>query len=103
MDSQLFSRSYLQDLPQERKQEYIHRLVQVFLPHLLNAAAKGKTSYTYYILPETYTTLPVITCIDLIRAFEKKFPDCQVSYKETLHENTGSTPFTEESIVIDWS
>ena len=109
MSFQTFSRSYLQVLAFQgleslHKQQYIDALVQRFIAILQNDAAAGKTSYTYepphYLQQINGIT---ITIDDLISAFQRKFPDCDVSYKEVWIDVNSTTKSLRKGVVIDWS
>jgi hypothetical protein len=47
MSSQIYSREYLQGIPEQRKQAIIDQFTASFRGELFNAAALGKTSYMY--------------------------------------------------------
>lgn len=100
-----FSRSVLQAIPEQRKQQRIDGIIQEVSPDLLNAAAEGKTSYTYDLIQHNHrrNQLPVITKDDLISAFQKKFPECNVSYQETWLDINSTNRVLKKGIMIDWS
>ena len=106
MSFQTFSRTYLQVLAVQgleslHKQQYIDALVQRFIAILQNDAAAGKTSYTYE--PPHHLQLRNITIDDLISAFQRKFPDCDISYKEVWIDVNSTTKSLRKGVVIDWS
>ena len=113
MSSQTFSRSFLQGMPEQRKQQNIDKLIEQFVQDLQRAAASGKTSYMYSTARvESYNSAimrpngqeePVITNDDLISAFQRKFPDCRISYEETWVERDSNTKYLTKGIIIDWS
>ena len=123
MSSQTYSRSFLQGLPEEEKQRRIDSIVNGFILNLRNSAVAGKTQYIYtpdlhnmstpdlhnmsgpiVLTRKTYTPpTPTITNEDLIAAFQRKFPDCDVSYKETWVEVDAVNKVLKKGIVIDWS
>lgn len=114
MSSQTFSRSVLQGIPEQRKQQDIDGLIERFIHELLHAAAMGKTSYIYnvdncrelnkHLFPGgANQTSPVITIDDLVSAFQRKFPDCHVSYQETWVDVDSKTMSLKKGIIIDWS
>jgi hypothetical protein len=114
MDSETFSRSFLQGIPEQCKQSRIDQIIYQFINELKNAAAMGKTSYMYnvdncrelnkHLFPGgANQTSPVITIDDLVSAFQKKFPDCNVSYKETWVDVDSKTMSLKKGIIIDWS
>ena len=103
-----FSRSFLQGLPEQRKQQHIDLLIREFIHDLQNAAAEGKTSYMYSPrdLKEIGIRLlnkPPITNDELVSAFKKKFPDCDVSYQETWVNVSLNKKILKKGIIIDWS
>jgi hypothetical protein len=118
MSSTIFSRSFLQGIPEQRKQHQIDSIIQGFINKLQNAAAEGKTYYLYdqnNIKPETHQLqtkmyqlhqnppLPTITTDDLVSAFKIKFPDCDISYQETWVEVNSINKVLKKGIIIDWS
>jgi hypothetical protein len=106
MSTQIFSRSFLQGIPEQRKQEEMDRIIQGFINNLLNEAAKGKTSYMYDLnkhRPLAQNPLPVITNDDLVSTFQKKFPECEVSYQETWIDINSNNRVLKKGIIIDWS
>ncbi len=108
MNSQVYSREYLQSIPEQRKQQQIDCIVSYFVSQLVNAAAEGKTSYMY-VKPETekivrcHPSPPVLTDADLIAGFMTRFPGCKVSYEEEWVETRPNTRTLKKGIVIDWS
>lgn len=101
---QTFSRSFLQGIPEQRKQQHINQIIQGFMNELLNVAAAGKTSYMYSLnVAQSYPPPPVTTNDDLVSAFQKKFPDCDVSYQETWVDVNPHNRVLKKGIVIDWS
>lgn len=115
MNSETFSRSFLQGIPEQCKQNRIYQIIGHFIQDLKNAAAMGKTSYMYN--PDNCRVLnqhlfpggpknhnsPVITIDDLVSAFQKKFPECDVSYQETWVDIDSNTRSLKKGILIDWS
>jgi hypothetical protein len=107
MNSQTFSRAFLQSIPEQRKQQHIDMIIQGFLGQLQNEAAAGKTFYMYAFdersIVRQHPPLPVITNDDLISAFQRKFPDCYVSYEERWIDINPNNRVLKKGIVIDWS
>ena len=108
MSSPPLSRSYLQGIPEQRKQERIDYIIRGFMNELLNVAAAGKTSYMYsldnrHAVGQCNPPPPVITNDDLVSAFQKKFPECDVSYQETWVDVNPHNRVLKKGIVIVWS
>jgi hypothetical protein len=110
MSSQIFSRSFLQNLREERKEEQINDTIRGFIDALKNAAAEGKTSYMYdhdncRVMKRVVNDyhIPVITNDEIISGFQKKFPGCKVSYQETWVDIDSNTRVLKKGIIIDWS
>ena len=118
MSVQVYSRDYLQSMPEERKQQQIDRIVSGFIRNLKEDAALGKTSYTYTNSQNetgsrtTYIPLghanhspfqPQLTDADLIAGFFTRFPGCKVYYQEEWVESGPTTRVLKKGIVIDWS
>lgn len=99
---QTFSRSFLQGIPDQRRQCHIDNIINGFIADLHAAASAGKTSYMYVptILRQG---APVITNDDLVHAFQRKFPDCTISYEETWVNTDLYTKVLKKGIIIDWS
>ena len=105
MSTQTFSRAFLQSAPEREKQRileerrrYSEGIVNVFIQDLQKLAIEGKTRYVY-----TQNPPPPLTTDDLIAAFQRKFPDCDVSYQETWVDLTATNRVLKKGIVIDWS
>jgi hypothetical protein len=49
MTTQIYSREYLQSIPEKRKQSTIDQIAESFIPELQNTASSGKTCYLYEI------------------------------------------------------
>jgi hypothetical protein len=109
MNTQTFSRSFLQSIPEQRKKQHIDRFILSFITQLENTAAVGKTSFL--INPDSITNssisqhppAPVITNDDLISALQLKFPDCGISYQEIWIDTHPNTRILKKGILIDWS
>jgi hypothetical protein len=104
------SRSYLQGIPEKRKQQRIDEFIQGFINELLKVAEAGKTSYMYSLDNRHGAAHcgggpqpPVITNDELVSAFQKKFPECDVSYQEKWVDVTPHNMILKKGIVIDWS
>lgn len=112
MSTQTFSRSFLQAAPEREKQRRIEWILNSsgFVQNLENAAIQGQTQYMYTHNPGSVAVvrasgplLPEITNGDMIAAFRRKFPDCDVSYQETWVEVDATNKVLKKGIVIDWS
>jgi hypothetical protein len=105
MSTQTFSRSFLQAAPEREKQRIIEQrrhytdsIVNGFVNDLQKIAIEGKTRYVY-----TQNPPQTFTHEDLVAAFQRKFPDCDVSYEETWVDVTATNRVLKKGIVIDWS
>jgi hypothetical protein len=119
------SRSFLQGLPELRKQQQADQSVEAISFYIHNAATAGYTSYTYKHTPyrpnphaampamrvvqggnasgNVQSVSPVITDEDLVAALKRKFPDCGVSYEETWVDVTPQNRILKKGIRVDWS
>lgn len=128
-----FSRSYLKALSEIRKNQLLDQVINSFIIDLQNAAASGETSYLFNLneFQEKQTARiqkqlsinrmseqlvsnkgqkfrmpsPVSLSNDeLVRAFQKKFPDCKVFY-DTYWIDAVTNPYLKNTvaIIIDWS
>jgi hypothetical protein len=102
-----YSRSYLQSIPEKRKQDTINRLINKFHPSLVNNAADGKTSYMIDVsVWDTTKWEPhsvKFTRDELIAGIESRYPDCSVSYQEIWVDVGINSRTLKKGIVIDWS
>ena len=111
MSSQVFSREYLQSIPEQRRQAHINAIINSHSQRILNVAGEGNTSYTYVPdnridrqFRQTHGNLQtVVATEELIAAFQQKFPGCKVSYEENWVNTTPATKVLTTGIVIDWS
>ena len=95
MDTQTFSRAFLQGIPEQRKQQHIETIIQNFINELQNVAGTGSTTYLFNPAAREVRMyhnkwLPEITTDDYIAAFKRKFPDCAISWQD-------------RGILIDWT
>ena len=102
-----YSRDYLQGFRDQFKQDLADRIIARCVNTLLNAAANEKTLYLYEIsaTPDlcgfySYISPTTLTTDDYISAFQRKFPDCTISYQETWEPNTR---ILKKGILVDWS
>lgn len=120
MSSETFSRAYLQAMPyilqKQVKDQFIIGVFQSFIKQLQNAAAAGKTSYIYDMsrhqkFGQPYRKLiagsaliqpSFLTDDEMLKEFEKKFPDCKISFYDGLVD-THPLHSQMRGILIDWS
>jgi hypothetical protein len=108
MNSQTYSRDYLQAIPQQRKEEAIDKIVKGIIHDIHTAAAVGMTSYRYVKEDanrhgKPYHPSPVLTDDEMIAGFTARFPGCKVFYEEIWVEEGRDTKKLKKGIVIDWS
>ena len=107
---QTFDRAYLQNLAGLLRRQQIEQWINNQLHHsIAAAAADGKTSYLVNGMPQIRNMgkqgsppLP-FTSEELIELLQKKYPGCDVSYKEEWVDTNASTRVLQKGIVIDWS
>ena len=107
---QTFDRAYLQNLAGLRRRQQIEQWINNTLHHSIEAAAAdGKTSYLVNGMPQIqngykagYQLLP-FTSEELIEALQKKYPGCDITYKEEWVDANSSTRVLQKGIVIEWS
>jgi hypothetical protein len=107
MNSQIFSREYLQSAPELQKQLQINTIVESFRGQLYTTAASGKKSYMYTrptksgicVSPIT----PEITDAELIAGLYTRFPGCNIYYEEVWTDVSPTNRTLKKGIVIDWS
>ena len=90
MNSKTYSRSYLQGIQEKTKQDYIDNIIHQNVHLIHRAAVQGDTSYMYdiNIFPAKPTNIPVLTNKDYISGFQRMFPDCDITYKESWIDST---------------
>ena len=101
---EVYSRSYLQGVQAERKRQGINQMVNGFIHSVIIAAGRGETSYMYSITSSMLKDKYVIGLLhfsidELIAGLQVKFPECQISYNESLDQYKNLI----KSIIIDWS
>ena len=114
MNSQIFSREYLQSAPQLKKQKRIDCIVYGFIEQLKQNASEGKTEYrinlhidengsrrNYLHVGSMIGVNTVssqirdkLTDAELVAGLFTRFPGCKIYYDEKT---------IEKEIVIDWS
>ena len=107
---QTFDRAYLQNLAGLRRRQQIEQWINNSLhQHIELAAADGKTSYLVSGMPQIqhgykagYQLLPY-TSEELVEILQKKYPGCDITYKEEWIDTDASTRLLKKGIVIDWS
>lgn len=100
----VYSRSYLQGMQAERRKQAIDQMVNGFIHSVIIAAGRGETSYKYTITSAMNQDKYIIGLLrfsidELIAGLQVKFPECQISYDESLDEYGCII----KSIIIDWS
>jgi hypothetical protein len=108
MSLQVFSREYLQSIPEQRKQSQIDGIVSQFRQQLIDAAGQGKTSYMYNRSDtrghsHCHPSSPALTDAEIIAGFFTRFPGCKIYYEEAWVESGRDTKTLKKGIVIDWS
>lgn len=107
-----FSRTYLQSLSAQRKQEAIERstvqMVESMRHTIIGLATEGKTSYIYEVplslIHKNYPVLAMTTVEDFIPCFQKKFPHCTLSCHDTWVDTViESSRRQKRGILIEWS
>ena len=100
----MITRAFLQGLPEQRKRESADSTIALHVGCIQESAAAGKTSYMFEPDNNKYYPLPKhLTIDDIVAAFQRKFPDCTVSYQETWVDVNATNRVLKRGIVIDWS
>lgn len=108
----VFSRTYLQSIPQKKKEETIDRIISEFSHELLSDAESGKTMYMYEThrldlhnnrIRHRFPPPLQISLDDLADRFKQRFPGCSISYQETWIIQNNNTKILKKGVVIDWS
>jgi hypothetical protein len=104
----MYTRAFLQGLSAQRKRERADQLIHVHVETVKELAAQEKTSYMFEPdnirhNPRQHPNTPVLTTEDFVAAFQRKFPDCTVSYQEAWVDVDVTNRVLKRGIVIDWS
>ncbi len=103
----MITRAFLQGLPEQRKRESADSIIAQHVTYIQESAAAGKTSYMFEPDNHRHNKLTQqpnhLTADDFVAAFQRKFPDCTVSYKETWVDVNATNRVLKRGIVIDWS
>ena len=115
MSSKTISRASLKGLPEQQKMGQIDAIVNAISGKIQIIATSGKTSYMYELginkvaqeeVDITFNQpyrMTLITNDELIAGFKRKFPDCDISYKEAWIEVKPNNKVLKKGILIDWS
>jgi hypothetical protein len=107
MSLQVYSRDYLQSIPEKKKQEHIDAIVASFIYSLLNIAERGGKSFAWKrsYVPSSGILIDSSTLTDaeLVAGFFTRFPGCNVYYEEAWVDSGNDTKTLNKGIVIDWS
>ena len=107
----VYSRSYLQGIPEERKKQVIDQMIQGFIHELIALSARGETSYRFPVVYQTpqlmntsHGNIPAHISIDeIVARFQIKFPECNISYDESWIDQSATRRYLSKAIIIDWS
>jgi hypothetical protein len=122
MSSKVFSRSFLQSLPEVHKQQQADQIVEIAIHSILPIARSGKTSYLYttyveppqhikgdvyamkqHLLQQQQQPQPPVSYDYILQSFKNKFPECDVTYQESWIDIDSTTRVLKKGILIDWS
>ena len=116
MNNNVFSRNYLQNIPNENKINEVNNMINQFIGDLTRVAGQGQKSYFYNMTNmqfvrnnqgaeniinnnQTYS----VPMDELLVMFRNKFDGCIVSYQEIWTECIGGARTVKRGILIDWS
>ena len=118
---QVYSRDYLNSLPDKKNQAEIERLINIFKANLEEAAANGYTSYFFEMTSiryvpavdtmqlnviqkkASYNYQTSLTNDDIVKGFKTRFTGCSVKYGEEWVDTNVNTKTLKKGITIDWS
>lgn len=110
MANRAFSRAYLQALPEATLAERMDDFVRLFQGQILTRAKSGFTSAFIDIDISQLnpgscraTQLRDATEQDVVAAFQRRFPDCDVRYAEEWIEIRPNVKEFKKGILVDWS
>jgi len=103
----MITRAFLQALPEQRKKQSADLTIAPYVTYIQDSAAAGKTSYMFEPDKHRHNNLTQqpnhLTADDFVAAFQRKFPDCTVSYQESWVDVNVTNRVLKRGIVIDWS
>ena len=112
MPEQIYSRSYLRQLPERRRKLEVDSMIQSFIYELNHNACKGATHYFFDMssmkqLGEVtmYEKCKTYNCSieDIISEFKVRFPECGIYYREHWINTSSTTSRLKKGIYIDWA
>ncbi len=123
MNSQIYSREYLQSAPELKKQAQIDFIISGFIEQLKINASEGKTEYRINLdvdekgvrrnylhvgsmMGRNHVSSQIqkgLTDAELIAGLFTRFPGCKIYYDEKYIQATYNTQSLKKEIVIDWS
>ena len=111
----MITRAFLQGLPELRKRQAEQHMrdqadqrIANHVTAIQESAAQGKTSYMFECdnqahNPRQHHSIPVLTNDHFVAAFQRKFPDCTVTYQEAWVDIDATNRILKRGVVIDWS
>ena len=119
MEPQVFSRSYLQSLPEIKKKKLADDFLKCFELYIIQAASNGETSYFYDITHVVFKDPTMIhqqavrtdpdhnfqwfTMDELVEFVKEKFPGCSVTLTQKFVNTKRNIPTLNKGILVDWS
>jgi hypothetical protein len=117
---QVYSREFLQSLPEKKKQAEVDGMIKGFWQSMYLTAENGQTSYFFdmtnmrKVTPDptqrqalqtkaAMNSQTTMTNDEILTRFQLAFPDCSVRYGEEWIESNASTRVLKRGITIDWS
>ena len=108
--SKTFSRAHLQTLPETAIQTRMDQFVRLFQSQVLASAQHGFTSYFVDIdMSQLNQQSCRPSCVrpateqDVVAAFQRLFPDCDVVFMEDWIETRPGTKELKKGVRVDWS
>ena len=102
------SRNYLQNLPIQRRKEFVHQNCEKYTHSIQAHAASGATNclLTADACPtnKAFTWMKTPPSVEeTIEYLKEKFPDSKVSYEEQWHDIGPGRRELKKGILVDWS
>ena len=105
MSDKIFSRAYLQSIPddirREQKKRTLATICETCSQGVVRNAKEGMTSYMYDTWGRNQASL--VTVDDIVGAFKQMFPDCTVKFQEVWVDTIVNSQVIKRGILIDWS
>ena len=111
MNSQVYSREYLQGLHAARRKDMIKHHIQPYVQKILGAAGSGQTSillqedknHTFQMQHFQNNGMTPPTQEEICETLQEQFPDSKIEYQEKWVQITRDKQELKKGLNVDWS